>query len=75
VRHKSSPDNLHYRKASNEIQVEIVSGYAVKTNPLARGTLRVSKGNDRELRRIVWVTGRSTCDPFTQDDAGGTPAS
>src|SRR5215470_11143595 len=45
------------------------------TKPLARRTLRVRR-TEKLVADVVWVTEKGdSCDPFTPDDAGGTPAS
>src|ERR1700746_3776788 len=45
------------------------------TKPLVRRALRVGWTRRGEVADIVWVTEKGdSCDPFTQDDAGGTPA-
>src|SRR6266478_5938586 len=55
----------------------VVSGLPTRTKPLARRTL--PRGMNREgsgAADIVWVIGKGdSCDPFTKNDAGGTPAS
>src|SRR5215472_1623821 len=52
------------------------SSNSVSSKPLARRTLRVRKGGgNRPAVAIFFGSQGGPCDPFTNDNAGGTPAS
>src|SRR5882762_8609803 len=52
----------------------IASESPTRTKPLARRTLRVGERKSW-VADVVWVAEKGdSCDPFTQNHAGGTPA-